>query len=238
MCLCGPLTKGCKEQPTAALPTAGKDWAWRCLCPHCLCLCSLAVLWDTPAREVMKYIYSLHCSWGVLVTLTHLCVSIHTASNVWVQLWINRTAHVSYCQPTQSRAERPDTETCSWAVCVLQFLSANYPASMGAHPYPKGHKLDLKFLSDLIEVCLGISIWNQKGLLADTSFCQDQRKFNLLLLTGIASTLLHFSLLKDIWGAWSQWTYNTDTVRVTVGKAGCPSQESFQEFLRGYSEVE
>lgn len=64
-----------KRVQRAALPAAGMEWAWQCLCPHGLYLCSLALFWDPPTRAVMKYVYSLHCSCGVLVTLTHLfCV--------------------------------------------------------------------------------------------------------------------------------------------------------------------
>lgn len=106
---------------------------------------SLPVFQDPPAREVMKYIYSLHCSCGVLVALTHLGVLIQAAHSMLVQLWFSRTAHVSYCQPAQSRAERPGTAACSGAVCLLQFpqCQRTLPARELILPYPNGHNLDL-----------------------------------------------------------------------------------------------
>lgn len=146
----------------AALPATGLDWAWRCLCPHCLCLCSLALF---PAREVRKYIYSLHCSSGVLAALIHLCVLIHAAPNVLVQLWFNRTAHMFPCASLQqSRAGRPYPETCAGASACC---SSSMPATLPAWKLPPTqmdiYKLHL-YLSDLIKVCLRISTWNKSGL--------------------------------------------------------------------------
>lgn len=216
-------------------PASCWDGAWQCLCPHGLSL-SQALFWDPPAREAMEYIHSLNGSCGVLVTLTHLHVLIHTAPNVSVQLWFNRTfsAHIILLSVYVEQGRKTWHRNLCRSSLPAAVPQQPLPCHHGSSPYPSGYKLDLWYLSGLIKVCLRSSIWNKKWLLDDTSCHQHQRKFNFFFVNSLP---LFSTSLKALWNTWSQWTYNTDTVRVTISRDGCPSQESSQELLRGYSEA-
>lgn len=217
-------------------PASCWEGAWQCLCPHGLSL-SQALFWHPPAREAMEYIHSLNGSCGVLVTLTHLHVLSHTTPNVSVQPSLNRTfsAHMfltaSLCRAGQKDLTQKLCRSSLPAAVPQQPL----PCQHGSSPFPNGYKLDLWYLSGLIKVCLRISTWNQKWLLDYTSCHQDQRKFNFFFVNSLP---LFSTSLKALWNTLYQWTYKTDTARVTISRDGCPSQESFQELLRGYRKAD